>query len=47
MVNLNSYEQRVNRYGGSEEKRTYYKNGKFYYKVIFVDEVLKNISFFV
>lgn len=30
MINLNDYEQRINRYGGSEEKRTYFKDGKFY-----------------
>ena len=30
MIDLNDYEERVNRYGGSEEKRTYYKDGKFY-----------------
>ena len=30
MLDLNKFEQRVNRYGGSEEKRTYYKNGQFF-----------------
>ena len=30
MIDLYEYEQRINRYGGSEEKRTYYKDGKFY-----------------
>lgn len=30
MIDLNNYEPRLNRYGGSEEKRTYFKDGKFY-----------------
>lgn len=30
MVDLSTFEKRINRYGGSEDKDTYYKNGKYY-----------------